>query len=675
MCAFLPLFLLSSCFGFSLWGQSREEILQSLERRDYSFLDGVEPGDYGKILSLGSEAPYFVGLNLVRGGKTEEARRMFGVGSEKSPEPYKSLCLEELTKLGTATERLDAVGRILGKNGDDAAARGLKDDLLLESGDFGRITGGVSTLYYSRPMNETLATAFSGLPADIPAPFGDITAARVEVFRKSYQSAWVKARALLGSGERDVFRRIVLSDFGKAALYGSTEGLADAKFLDDLYEKTADAEARYVLAFYAGRMYARLATGALPFGASSKGMMPAKLEKKARERFETAIGLAPNADDYDNALWYLLDFSIVTESGDTVALISRYAPKWGVPDDFSDILDRVIVACVQKRDWKTLVALRAALPESTDSDTMTRLDYLAARSGLLSPEETKASCSRAFADDRGSLYYRTMAASVLGIPIGSPAPVSRPSGSAPSDPREFASEAAMRVLRGYLAWFLPERVYPSVSRFYPDLPLSFARELSAGLEKAGRRGDSLRVLIYAMHNGSEPVTDADLAAIYPRPWLPEVSAAAERFGVPEYLLYALMRSESLFQDDALSRAGAIGLTQLMKPTAADIARKLSAESFDLLDPATNITFGAYYLSELIRRLDGHTMPALFAYNAGITKVRSWQKAAAGLPGDLFLESLPYAETREYGRKVLAAAAVYGYLYYGKNTDEIARDLF
>jgi soluble lytic murein transglycosylase len=675
LCAFLPIFLFSSCFGFSLWGQSRAEILQSLERRDYSFLDSVAPADYDKILSLGSEAPYYVGLHLVRGGKANEARRIFSVGSEKSPEPFKSLCLEELVKIGTASERLDTVERILAKKGDDAAALELKDDLLLESGDFGRISGGISALYYSRPMNETLATAFATLPADIPAPFADITAARVAVFHKSYQSAWLKARAVLVSGEKDGFRRIVLSDFGKAALYGSAEGIADVKFLDGLYEKAADTEIRYVLAFYAGRMYSRLATGALPFGSPSKGMTPAKLEKKARERFATAISLAASPDDYDNALWYLLDFSLSTDSGDILDLISRYAPKWGDSGDFSDILDRLIVDCVQKRDWKTLVALRDALPESTDSDMMTRLEYLAARSGLLSLEDTKTSCSRAFTDDRGSLYYRTMAASVLGIPIGSPAPASRPAGTVSAAPREFSTDAAERVLRGYLAWFLPERVYPAVSRFYPDLPLSFARELSGGLEAAGRRGDSLRVLIFAMHNGSEPVTDSDLAAIYPRPWLPEVSAAAQRFGVPEYLLYALMRSESLFQDDVLSRAGAIGLTQLMKPTAADIAKKLGVESFDLLDPNTNITFGAYYLSSLIRRLDGHTMPALFAYNAGITKVRSWQKAATGLPGDLFLESLPYAETREYGRKVLAAAAVYGYLYYGKSTDEIARDLF
>jgi len=113
----------------------------------------------------------------------------------------------------------------------------------------------------------------------------------------------------------------------------------------------------------------------------------------------------------------------------------------------------------------------------------------------------------------------------------------------------------------------------------------------------------------------------------------------------------------------------------MRPTAGDIARKLGLDGFDLADPATNITFGAYYLGELVRRLDGKTMPALFAYNAGITRVRSWLASAPGLSGDLFLESLPYAETREYGRKVLAASAVYGYLYYQKTTGQTVRELY
>ena len=78
---------------------------------------------------------------------------------------------------------------------------------------------------------------------------------------------------------------------------------------------------------------------------------------------------------------------------------------------------------------------------------------------------------------------------------------------------------------------------------------------------------------------------------------------------------------------------------------------------------------------MIRRSDNRIMPACFAYNAGISRVRGWQKKAQGLPEDLFLESLEYAETRDYGRKLLSAATVYGVLYYSEEPEDIVRLFF
>ena len=81
-----------------------------------------------------------------------------------------------------------------------------------------------------------------------------------------------------------------------------------------------------------------------------------------------------------------------------------------------------------------------------------------------------------------------------------------------------------------------------------------------------------------------------------------------------------------------------------------------------------------------RRLDGSSILALFAYNGGITRVRSWVKSANlefgtnALPKDLFLEALPFSETREYGRKVVSAAALYGTLYYSKSTSEVVEEI-
>ena len=149
----------------------------------------------------------------------------------------------------------------------------------------------------------------------------------------------------------------------------------------------------------------------------------------------------------------------------------------------------------------------------------------------------------------------------------------------------------------------------------------------------------------------------------------------------EEIMYALIRTESFFDANIKSSAGAIGLTQLMIPTATDIARKLRIPEYSLENPEQNIQFGTYYISELIHRLDGNVLPAFFSYNAGITRVRRWLKTSKiefnntqSLPIDLFLETVPYEETRGYGRKLIAAASLYGWLYYNKSVYEVVSDI-
>ena len=114
----------------------------------------------------------------------------------------------------------------------------------------------------------------------------------------------------------------------------------------------------------------------------------------------------------------------------------------------------------------------------------------------------------------------------------------------------------------------------------------------------------------------------------------------------------------------------------MPSTAGDIARKLRVSEYDLTDPATSISFGSFYLAELVGRLDNSIIEALYSYNAGITNLRNWKKVFPDLPEDLILELIPFAETRSYGRKIVSAAAVYGDLYYGRaHTDVVAEIMF
>lgn len=152
---------------------------------------------------------------------------------------------------------------------------------------------------------------------------------------------------------------------------------------------------------------------------------------------------------------------------------------------------------------------------------------------------------------------------------------------------------------------------------------------------------------------------------YPQAFRSEVERWAPPSGVPPDLLLALMREESGLDPAVVSGAGAVGLTQLMLPTAQGVARKLrmgTVGQADLVRPAVSIRIGASYLGGLLSRYGGSEALALAAYNAGEVPVRSWLRARGSLPLDAFVEEIPVQETRGYVKRVLRSYAAYRLLY-------------
>jgi soluble lytic murein transglycosylase len=148
----------------------------------------------------------------------------------------------------------------------------------------------------------------------------------------------------------------------------------------------------------------------------------------------------------------------------------------------------------------------------------------------------------------------------------------------------------------------------------------------------------------------------------PRPYREEVARAARKHGLDPNLLYAVMRVESVYQHRIVSYAGAVGLMQIMPRTGRLIADRLGRDDFtteDLLDPATNIEFAAWYLSSLIARFDGRLPLAIASYNGGPHNVRRWLRDhPAEMPLDTFLEHIPFSQTHRYVRRVLTHYAAY-----------------
>lgn len=139
---------------------------------------------------------------------------------------------------------------------------------------------------------------------------------------------------------------------------------------------------------------------------------------------------------------------------------------------------------------------------------------------------------------------------------------------------------------------------------------------------------------------------------------------SERWQVDPALVYGLMRAESAMQADALSPAGARGLLQLMPATASEVARRNGLPfngNAELFDPAINIPLGVAHLAELQRRFDGEWILVAAAYNAGIGAVSRWLQERPRNDPDVWLETLPFFETRDYVPRVLAFATIYEWL--------------
>jgi soluble lytic murein transglycosylase len=140
----------------------------------------------------------------------------------------------------------------------------------------------------------------------------------------------------------------------------------------------------------------------------------------------------------------------------------------------------------------------------------------------------------------------------------------------------------------------------------------------------------------------------------------QFAAAEEKHRVDRWLLMALARRESAFNPQASSPAGAQGLMQLMPGTARQMAGKAGMPFGNvavLHDPAINIELGSQYLAGLLTRYQGNRVLALAAYNAGPSRVDRWLKDAND-PMDVFIESIPFYETREYVQAVLAYRVIF-----------------
>jgi soluble lytic murein transglycosylase len=221
--------------------------------------------------------------------------------------------------------------------------------------------------------------------------------------------------------------------------------------------------------------------------------------------------------------------------------------------------------------------------------------------------------------------------------------------------------------------------------------LSFLGALGAGadedllwlaaalLDRAGAYADASALARGRLRGFEKTVPQGKAAALwriaYPDAYAPLIEQVAGESSVPAAFIRAVAREESAFNPEAISSANAIGLIQLMVPTARAHGKALGlpADPASLKRPEINLRIGADFIAELRRRYA--TNPAIVpaAYNAGHGAANRWLRERPKLDLDEWIERIPYSETRRYTRRVLQSYGVYTFLQTG-NLPELPKRL-
>ena len=154
---------------------------------------------------------------------------------------------------------------------------------------------------------------------------------------------------------------------------------------------------------------------------------------------------------------------------------------------------------------------------------------------------------------------------------------------------------------------------------------------------------------------------------YPTPYETHVRAREASERLPSGLIFAVMRQESNFNPDAISPARAVGLLQLLPETARTVAdgARFSHDDARLTSPPYNIALGSIYLRDLLTRFRGTIPLAVGGYNGGPDAIARWVSRSPGMDLDIFVERIPFTETRIYVGRVMGNLAHYGYLRDGE----------
>ncbi|AOW96041.1 flagellar assembly lytic transglycosylase [Borrelia miyamotoi] len=331
---------------------------------------------------------------------------------------------------------------------------------------------------------------------------------------------------------------------------------------------------------------------------------------------------------------------------------------------FIKVLDEYILEAVQLEDYGNLYALYRNGQDIIDKAILSRLAFINAR--LIYHKFINSKSKNEYNELlRSSIEYnRTSYASfmsqyLLGQSINNFFEDDLDIHYDQSDYERFLEGFLKFNLHSYVSAFVAND-FKNGYRFSPN----FYRKLYDELIKHEYYYESTIAINYLVRQDSSALNKDDYMRLYPCLYSTLVNYWAKRRGLYPSLVFALIKAESSFKRDAISKPGAIGLMQIMPLTSADVSKEIRYYDYDLKLPKDNIIIGTYYLSKRIGMI-GDVYKALASYNGGIGNVRKWEKDYGHLPKELFIEAIPFGQTRNYIKKILVYSVLYDALYYSK----------
>ncbi len=306
-------------------------------------------------------------------------------------------------------------------------------------------------------------------------------------------------------------------------------------------------------------------------------------------------------------------------------------------------------AALRARRWpEVLAAIEAMTPKEADEPAWR---YWKARALKVTGREAEAvALLQPLSADYG--FYGQLALEDLGGAVRSPSSVYKPG------EEEVRSLATRPGIQRALALFRLDVRLEAVREWLWAIRGLSDRELLAAAEVARRNA----VYDRAINTADRTVFEHDFGLRYLAPYRDQLKAAARQLDLDEAWVNGLIRQESRFIAQAKSRVGASGLMQLMPATARWVAGKMGLKNWQwsqVTEVETNISLGTYYLRHVLDSLDGSPVLASAAYNAGPGRARAW-RADQSMEAAIYAESIPFNETRDYVKKVMANSSYYAH---------------